>query len=230
MWSVPKIWKNGTCVIIGGGPSLIKQFDIPEELVKKVYSGESESSVYSPYMERLHSKHVIAVNMSFKIGDWMDMIFYGDAVWGEKYYEELMKHPALIVSCLPRNPQKESILSGVKYLTRNHQKVFGITTEQSKVSWNNNSGSAAINFAVHLGVKKIILLGFDMSLDSGQNQHWHKYYATPKKNVAKIIGRHLLGFPDLVKDLHSLGVEVINCSQESKIEGFPKMNLKDVPL
>ena len=37
IWKVPRVWEGEQCVIIGGGPSVIRQFNIPENLVNDVY-------------------------------------------------------------------------------------------------------------------------------------------------------------------------------------------------
>ena len=79
-------------------------------------------------------------------------------------------------------------------------------------------------------MKRIVLFGFDMSLDVANNQHWHKFYAGNPKTVQGTIKKHLQGFPQMVKDLQQLGIEVLNCSPESKIEGFKKVTLKDLHL
>lgn len=228
-WTVPKVWENGTCVIIGGGPSIIEQFGIPEQLVQQVRSGCSPA-VYSPYLEQLHTQHVIAVNIAFRIGRWMDIIFFGDADYGIKYIDEMREQPGLLVSCVPKGTDPHNMLTDVKYLMRNNKKIYGITEEPNQVSWNKNSGSCAINLAVHTGVKRIILLGFDMSLDENRNQHWHKEYSLPKDRVDKFMAKHCEGFPTMAQDLKHLGVEVLNCSPKSKIEEFPKVNFKDIKL
>lgn len=78
-WIVPKIWEGGDVWIIGGGPSLTKQFDIPNDVVQRVLAGNAPPSVYSPYMSYLHDKHVIGINVAFLIGDWIDM--YSLVIW-----------------------------------------------------------------------------------------------------------------------------------------------------
>jgi len=227
-WVVPRIWEGGTCVIIGGGPSMLKQFDIPVEIIQGVYSGELKPAAYSPYLDPIHNMHVIAVNVAYQIGDWIDVCFFGDnSTWDEEK-EELAKWKGLRVTCA------EELIDDIrlKHLERNGKKRMGISVEPNMVSWNSNSGSAAINLAVHFGVKKIILLGFDMKLDEGRNQHWHKIYKkqlkTKETTLNSTFRKHLNGFQQMKKDLDTLGVEVINCSPESSITVFPKMNFKDI--
>ena len=98
------------------------------------------------------------------------------------------------------------------------------------VSWNNNSGAATINLAVHMGAKRIILLGFDMKLDEEKNQHWHKFYSTKEKDIASTFRKHLSGFQEIKRDADLLGVEIINANPTSAITQFPRMNFKDIKL
>jgi hypothetical protein len=234
-WMVPKIWEGGDVWIIGGGPSMPKQFSIPEEVVRSVVEGTSSPSVYSPYMSVLHDKHVIGVNMAYQIGDWIDVIFFGDCSFLDKHELELAKHPALKVSCHPRVQSRDWI----KFLPHaNHPR--GISRAGNSVSWNGNSGAAAISLAVHAGAKRIILLGFDMCLVDNR-QHWHGAYRIngkapdAKKNkqnrivtVAETFERHSICFPMIAQDAKKYGVQILNASPESQIKEFPKCTVQDI--
>lgn len=224
LWKVPRMWEDGTCFILGGGPSLLKQFEVPEEIVKDVYLGKLTPSAYSPYLEPIHKQHVIAVNVAYKIGPWIDMMIFGDTSTWVEDKAGILGFRGLKITCSDMKDRT----SNLKYLGRDPKHKIGITTDPSLIGWNKNSGAAAINLAVHTGVKRIILLGFDMTLDQGQNQHWHKLYASPLNQTNSIFRKHLLGFPQIKKDLDVLGIEVINCSPNSAIECFQKANFKDV--
>jgi len=223
MWKVPRIWEGEDCIIIGGGPSLTKQFHIPDSLVKDVYAGKSSPSVYSPYMTKIHSMHVIAVNMAYKIGDWMDVLFFGDVGLIEKSHTDIFSFQGLRITC---GETKVDYNGRIKLIGKDKAKKLGISFNPSHVAWNFNSGAAAINLAVHFGVKRIILLGFDMKLDEG-NQHWHKYYAGNPRTVHATMNTHMRGFPQIAKDLEGK-VEIINACPDSRIDAFPKMNLDDI--
>ena len=77
-WQVPRMWEGGDVWIIGGGPSITKEFGIPDNIVQGVFKKELPLSAYSPYMSFLHDKHVIGVNVAYLLGDWVDMVFFGD--------------------------------------------------------------------------------------------------------------------------------------------------------
>jgi len=226
MWNIPKIWEGGQCIILGGGPSITTQFGVPNSIVQDVYEGKSTPAVYGPYMSAIHAQHVIAVNMAYKIGDWIDCVFFGDRGFLLKQQADFFAFNGLRVTCASGVGDYNGNL---KVVERDTRKKNGISFVPNKLCWNNNSGAAAINLAVHFGVKRIILLGFDMKLDSGQNQHWHKYYHTDVKMVDQTMKMHLKSFPAIAKDLDGK-VEIINCSPDSSIVDFPKLNFKDILL
>ena len=220
MWEGCDVW------IIGGGPSLTKQFGIPDEVVKSVLSGTSPLSVYSPYMQAIHDKHVIGINVAFLLGDWVDMVFFGDNGFMNQYLERIAAFKGLKVTC-HENGAKHN---WIKYLAKD-SKGRGISENPRMVCWNNNSGAAAISVAANAGAKRIILLGFDMKLDEKNYQHWHNMYgkgnAVDQNRLKKLpFARHLRGFAAIAADANKRGIEIINCSPESKITEFPKITLK----
>lgn len=222
MFVVPKLWDGGNCFIIGGGPSITKGFGIPNEVVNQVYKGILPISVYSDYMSALKQKHVIGVNMAFRLGDWIDVVIFGDNSYRQKYANELILHPALKVSIAPK---KDSVF---KWMKRDRSIGISLTKKPGELCWNNTSGAAAINLAIQLGVKKIYLLGFDMKL-SNQNQHWHKEYAVKKiDNIDKrLFSPQIAPFAGIAKEAARMGVVIYNCNPDSAITVFPKITIKE---
>jgi len=234
-WQVPKMWQDGECWIIGGGPSLIQQFNIPKEVVDGVRDGKLSMSAYSPYLATIHGKHIIAINTAFKLGNWVDLVFFGDNGWFQKNREDLIDFLNLKVACHAHFSKNDYVEERVKYIEKDRNHAKGISPRVNKVSWNHNSGAAAISLAVHLGCKKIILVGFDMKLDDKKEQHWHNQYrpkgffnGNSEKGSVKTFNRHLQGFPVILKEAEKLGVEIINASPDSAIECFKKMSVQDI--
>lgn len=233
-WTIPQIWQGGDVWILGGGSSVTKEFGIPEGLINSVIDGSAPPSVYSKYMSYVHDKHVIGVNVAYLIGDWIDIVFFGDTNFFLKHKHKLAAFPGLKVTCSPH----KGTAGWVKFVARDGKKPRGISNDPAKVSWNKNSGASAINIAAHAGAKRIMLLGFDMSLDEGHNQHWHDLYGRKAVNANQNhkgthkpkplpFGRHLKGFPSIAYDAERLGIEIINISPNSKIEVFEKISLQD---
>jgi hypothetical protein len=229
-WRVPKIWDRETCWIIGGGPSIPVQFGVPKEVISGVQNKSLPVSAYSPYMQAIHDKHVIGVNAAYLIGNWIDIVFFGDRRWYFDNREQLTHFPGLKVSCSPVLKDKKYKTENVKMMGRD-SKGRGISDNPETVSWNSNSGAAAISLAVHTGANRIILLGFDMTLSTDGNQHWHQLYkpAGDRRNAKKLpFGRHMIGFEMIAKDAKRKRVKIINASPDSAITQFEKTTVNEL--
>lgn len=226
-WAAPKIWLNGDVWIIGGGPSVPKVFGVPQTIIDKVVNKTLPVSSYSPYMEAIHNKHVIGINAAYEIGDWIDIVFFGDSRFFKVFESRLMAFSGMKVGCCVRSDKNQ----WVRFLAKDG-KMYGISTNPETVAWNGNSGAASISMAANMGVKRIFLLGFDMTLNDKKQKHWHDMYTELRvhrnNNVkAKLpFDTHLKGFPSIKRDADKLGIEIYNVSPDSVIKEFPKLTLK----
>lgn len=234
-WKVPQLWLNGECFIIGGGKSMPYQFGIPEKLITEVCQGKKSPSAYSPYMSVLHDKHVIGTNNAYMLGDWIDFLMFVDGTWYSVHRRELSKWAGIRVSCAARFVKKPEKM--VKFLKKDNKHFEGLSLNSSRISWNKNSGGAAINLAYHLGVKTVYLLGFDMKTIDPKYTHWHgmHYHKNKEKRNKKVLkpiggaySKHLRGFPAIAADAKKVGLNIINLSKDSAISHFPKMSLSEV--
>lgn len=221
MKRIPQIWRNGECWIIGGGASMPRQFGVPEEVIQQVFSKQESPAAFSSYLQPIHDRHVIGVNAAYLLGDWLDFLFFGDHKFYVAHRAKLMQYPKLKFSCHKTTVKYHK--EGVRYIEKDVRHLFGISSKPNQLSWNLNSGAAAIDLAVKFGAKKIYLLGFDMNTDPKAFTHWHREY-----KVKKIpFRRHLQAFPAIAEDAKRMGVEIINVNRESAIKDFPKMSLKE---
>lgn len=225
-WKIPKIWEDSRCFIIGGGTSVPYQFNVPERIIKDVMEWRLPPSAYSPFMKSIHNEHTIGVNNAFMIGPWIDFVFFGDCSWYHIHKKALFEYPGIKVTCCKNFTSRFNNPKGVKYLNKDNKNV-GISSNNTKVGWNKNSGAASISLAAHLGVKQIILLGFDMSLNDKGISHWHGSHRK-RPNMPPPFSRHLAGFPQIQKDAKSRGIEILNASPNSTITVFKKIKLEDI--
>lgn len=223
MKAIEPIWKGQEVWILGGGASLPREFNIPEKTIQQVMSKKASPAIYSPYLKALHDKNVIAVNAAYLLGDWVDYVFFGDLIFWQNHKEALLESGRPLVSC--HSHFKTATHPSVMYLPKKKAAdVYGLSANPAEVIWNGNSGAAAINFAVHLGAKKIYLLGFDMC--DLPDSHWHKEYSWQSNKVP--YPRHLKCFPAVAKDAINMGVEIINVSPNSAISVFSKQSAQEV--
>jgi hypothetical protein len=222
---VPPLWEDGECWILGGGPSMPRQFGVPEDVIQEVMEGEKPLSTYSPYLEFLHDKNVIGTNKAFKIGGWIQVVTFGDRGFFNHNRKELARFPNLKIGFMNEKLNAHHQKAGVRLMKRDNNRM-GISKNPDTICWNYNTGAATISVARHLGVKRIYLLGFDMKPDEGGKTHWHGEYK--KKINDNLFQRHMRGFSKIKEDADKLGIEILNVSPHSAIKELKKVSLEEV--
>ena len=107
----------------------------------------------------------------------------------------------------------------------------GICLEPDRLRTGANSGYQAVNLAVHLGARRIVLVGYDMKVGDDGAEHWfgqHRNRAgRPVPTAASTITRWAKGFESMVPQLSELGIEVLNAGPDSAIDCFERVSLED---
>ena len=94
------------------------------------------------------------------------------------------------------------------------------------IGYGGNSGFQAINLAVQFGIKRIILVGFDMNAERGI--HWHGEHGGRLRNPShKSLARWRGVIDGQVERLRMMGVDVINAAPDSALKAFPKMEFTE---
>lgn len=188
--------------IIAGGPSL-DNFDF----------------------SKLKGNICIALNSAYKnIEQYLSAIFWTDNDWASAHYDKLMNF---------KGYKFQSHSSGGQYIKLNvkgfadstvlHKiKDFGFTTDVNCVC-GNNSGAQILNFVANLKPHKIILLGYDMGFSNGKT-HWHGGYIVSDASVYNNL--FIPSINSMAPFIEKLGIDVINCNLDSKLNCFRKDNLE----
>lgn len=204
-YPVPRLWPGETFVCIASGPSL---------------TAEDVNFVRG-------KARVIVVNASYALAPWADVLHCADAgpfkwYWakGPKGYESLTMEAfqGLKFSLTDRSRR----FHGVKILGRGPSD--GLSLDPRRICLAGNSGYQAINIAVLMGASRILLLGYDMGCGPNNQRHWHAHHPNRNQHTYRTWQRC---FPALVEPLKKTGVEVINCSRETRIECFPRMSIHE---
>jgi hypothetical protein len=101
---------------------------------------------------------------------------------------------------------------------------------RKRIHWGGNSGFQAINLAYLWGVRRIVLLGFDMQLAPDGSSHWfgeHPHeqgFANPKKFNSWIRHLEVMG-----RDLSDQAVMVLNASRQTALTCFARMPIDQIP-
>lgn len=145
----------------------------------------------------------ICVNDSWRIAPWSRVVYASDLAWWEAHHESIQS-------------------SALRYTsTVNIADRFGIHYLRSRPSGMSNSGVDAIYLAEEMGFKRVLLLGYDCSIDSGS--HWHGDHEKTKNPTPSIVSGWHRQFA-LAAD--RLDIEVVNCSRESALTCFKRGKLE----
>ena len=148
------------------------------------------------------TRRTLAINNTWELAPWADVIYACDERWWDKYYEQASQTNAELWAYSEPACKKYSLNKA--RLTRT----------------GGNSGYQAMRLAVtEFNASKILLLGYDMQANG--KEHWHADH--PKgwpnggqyKTWAEHIRRLTVEFPD---------VQVLNCSRETAL------NINRTPL
>jgi|SRR5690554_4736614 len=204
---IDKIFNGQTVVCLASGPSLTQ-----EQVDQVEYS-------YLP---------TIAINNTFKLAPWCDLVFACDIKWWYKYYEEVIETcwdaELWTIKGVGQHFHKKTKTLGPTINEVGFTRTLGLGYND-KISHGGNSGYLAVNLAYLMGAKKIILVGYDHQHTDGKT-HWHgdhdkTYFA---KN-ADDTQRWLNNFRILSRALQNEGIDLVNCSIETAITSCRRSTL-----
>lgn len=193
-------WSNYATIIVASGPS-------------------AKGPNYELYRDRAK---FIVTNSSWKLVPWADVLLAADASWWNRN-KGAPEFKGLKVT-LDWNVHREFDIKLIK-LSKLDRGI--VTSPSGVVGKGGNSGFYAINLAVQFGSKKIVLSGFDMTLDNG-GSHWHGDHPKGMNNPRKqTIEKWRTLLDHEAKTFQKLGVEMINSSLQSALTAYPKISLEE---
>lgn len=113
----------------------------------------------------------------------------------------------------------------------------GLSTDPTYIHHHHGSGPIVLNIALHYGVTKMLLIGWDMRFPGKVNQqtytkdrHFHGETELTKKHWPRTgPNGELTGLIEEMKTINpsDYGIEIINCTPDSALTHFPMMDLDD---
>ena len=208
------IWKGQTAVVIGNGPSLT-----PEDVL----------------CVRVH--RTIAINKAWELAGFADILYGCDPKWwhsaggapgfcGYKLQHIHKERAEDIEKGVYREHTGQSTVlpfSGIDCVMSNGSD--GFEYDPRYIRHGGNSGYQAVHIAMHLGAKKIILLGFDMGYDL--DSHWFGAYPGRQHTDKGFFGEWIPKFDALKIAADNLGIDIVNCSRKTNLHCFRKSDLKN---
>ena len=195
MIPVPRIWPESTIAILAPGPSLTRA-----------------DCDYA----RAKADRVIAVNGAYMFAPAADVVYGTDGGKFWKWYPSAIAHRAALKYCL--TPCADPRVTELRYTGDS-----GLEDDRGGLRSGQNSAYAAVNLAVHLGARRIVLVGVDLSRGVGGAKHCHPDHPTSSRVDQEPNYILALGFfPTLVAPLRALGISVVNCSRHTTLRCFPR--------
>ncbi len=222
---IEPIYKGETGVLIATGPSLIdEQLDIVRT------------------QQDMGNCRVITLNNVYERMPSTDVMLSCDAPWWRWYYprkEDLQNLPCPKYTWFPDLAKRFNI----DYIKGEIKP--GLSFDPGVVRINHGSSPMCINLAVHLGFKRLILIGHDMKFAPDYNprkrdpgstpRHYFGEYPGPLQHWPSVkVGRFVPGVIDglietydaMRPDLKTAGLEVINCTPGTALTSFPLSTLE----
>lgn len=189
MARVPRMFPDSTIVCLGGGPSLT-----------------AEDVAFCRGKAR-----VVAINDAYRLAPWADVLYACDAAWWA-FHQGAPEFRG-------RKFSIESRAASFGVTVLGNAGEHGLSLDPTCLKNGRNGGYQAINLAVLLGAKRILLLGYDMAIRGGR-RHWFGEHP-PAIRKDSPYSLFLDRFQSLVSPLKALGVDVINCTPGSALKCFP---------
>jgi len=199
-WSAPCLWPGATVACLGGGPSL-SQADV----------------------DRVRGRaRVIAINDAVRLAPWADVLYGCDWRWWQKHAGA----PGFTGIKVSLSNSRGHLDAYPEIKLLENTGVAGLEDSPTGLRTGGNGGYQAINLAVHLGARRILLLGYDMQAAADGRTHWfgdHEDWPTRPDVYATAMLPHFAG---LAARLRDVGVETINCTPASALTVFPTLDLE----
>lgn len=189
---------SDTCVICASGPSLCKE-DID-------YCRDRGWSL-------------AAVNNSWELAKDSKIIYAADYRWWAKYHERVKSESSAELYTASAKASDEFGLNRVFLLPG-----VGYSNRKGYAHTGSLSGFQAIQIAGWEKPSKIILLGYDMQHTGGKT-HFHGDHEDLTWPNCPNLDRQIGGFSKLAEQSP---IEIINCTRETALECFPRMELDKV--
>lgn len=158
----------------------------------------------------------IAVNETYRLAPWADMLYGCDAVWWNFNAKDCLKFAGLKVTkseCVPFRAVNLVRTSGRD----------GYDAETGAIRTGLDSSYQATHIVATGGAKRILLCGVDLG---GIN--WHGRHKNPlRTSDEKAFAAMRSYWPSLATGLAEHGIEVINCSTQSSLNCFPCMRIEE---
>lgn len=173
----------------------------------------ADAEVVRQWRAAAPDREVVAVNTTFRLAPWADVLYAMDRKWWQLHLAEVKA--GFRGALYSVAPDKKDLDLPIQVLRRPPFEHF------------NNSGAGAVSLAIMRGAKNIYLLGYDCK--RGLKSHWHGDHPKPLANAGSIT-RWSRFFDRLADYAKAQGVTVVNCSRDTALKCFQQVQLEELCL
>ena len=153
-WRVPPLWRGETVFCVASGPS----------------SGRLDLS-------RLEGRRVIAINDNYLRCPFAGLLYFCDWKWWRWHHDRpaFQAFAGIKASLDERVTQADPAIRWLRNGDSGESGSAGragLCNEPDRLKTGRNSGYQALNLAVHLGAKTVVLIGYDMKVGPSGEEHW----------------------------------------------------------
>jgi hypothetical protein len=205
---IPRDWVGEVAYVVGGGTS-VQLADVQS------------------LQER--GKNVIAVNSSYRIALFADILYFADERWWtreitlEDHKLREFLGQVWTVSRISKDIQDVKL----KRLRRVKPEVQGLALSPDTVTMEWTSVQSAINIAMHKGADRVVVLGLDNQPSPSDPQRFHHHAEYPWPHRLSTWQYKYDNLAHAVPVLEQQGVKVFNASPISTIDFWPVVTVAE---
>lgn len=204
--TIERVFEGDTAVLFATGPSLT------DEVVDTVLTLRSQA---------MEPVRLFGCNDAYQIVPCLDVHYACDANWWRIHYAK-MEGYSVTHGLWTQEPQ----MSRAEYPKLHRiagRSGAGLSAKQDLIHFGNNSGYQLINVAYLFGIKRMILCGYNMSVQDGKRHFFgdHPQGLNRSGNYTGFVSNFNTIKPN------ALGIEIVNATPQSALKAFPKMSLEE---
>jgi hypothetical protein len=209
-WKVTREWEGETVAIFAAGPSMTRA---DAELCRGRCKVIAVSNTGIDTLDSVSREWIPA------LAPWADILYAADGKWWMAYKDHALAFAGRKVA------NARVGFAEVYSLERSHEVVYD--KRPTHLASGGNSGYQAVHLAMHLGAKRIVLVGYDMKEGAAGRRHYYGSHPKPLDSRANFVN-WCRAFERLARILQQKQIDVVNCSRQTALRCFKRSTIDRV--